>query len=70
MLRDINVNHGNFSVIMYSRNAGADPGICEGGGAGVSPSFPLPFPSPLPFSLPSPLELVPLKPTREFGGAL
>ena len=33
-------------------------------GAGVSPSFTVPFPSPLPFSLPSSssLELVPLKP--------
>ena len=31
----------------------ADPGICERD-VGVSPSFPLPFPSLLPFSFPSP----------------
>jgi len=37
----------------YIAVSGADPGICERG-AGVSPSFPLPFPSPLPFSLSSP----------------
>ena len=50
----------------------ADPGICERGGGGVSPSLPLPFSSPLHFSLPSlpPLEVGPLKPARRSGRAL
>ena len=56
-------------LINESALSGADPGICKrGGGPSLSLSFPFPYSFPL--SLPSPLELVPLKPARESGGAL
>ena len=56
-------------LINESALSGADPGICKRGGGGPSLSLSFPFPYSFPLSLPSPLELVPLKPARESGGA-
>jgi len=49
------------------RVPGADPGICEGRAV---PPLPFQFLSPVAFPFPSPLEVGPLKPAREYVGAL